>query len=157
MVAPGLMPFSAAAVRTVNGIAIASMKPGTFSVDTIIVFDAASTLRTTPRIGWRSSAPEAAGANNMISANPAAHFLPNLPDPHRDLGANRRAIALHADQPHVDPVVALTGILEQPQRVAIRGHRSANLRDDVLVAVAVEIGEGDAVALVQLAGPRRLR
>ena len=34
---PGFRPFSIAAVRTENGIAMASMKPGTFSVETTIV------------------------------------------------------------------------------------------------------------------------
>ena len=41
--------------------------------------------------------------------------------------------------------------------MTIGRHGAADLGDDVLVAVAVEIGEGDAVALVQLAGAGRSR
>ena len=100
----------------------------------------------------RVGAERAAAADGSHDGPCPAHVvIASAFDGDRDLGANRGAIALHADQVHVDPVVALAGILEQPQGVTVRGHRAANLRDDVLVAVAVEIGEGDAVSLVQLA------
>ena len=39
--------------------------------------------------------------------------------------------------------------------MAIGRHGAADFRDDVFVAVAVEVGERDAVALVQFAGAGR--
>ena len=39
--------------------------------------------------------------------------------------------------------------------VAVARHRAAEVEDDVLVAVVVEIDEGDAVALLEVAGAGR--
>ena len=80
---------------------------------------------------------------------------PSAIDRHGDPGADRRAVGLHADQLERDPVVAVAGVLEQPQRVRVAGRGAADLEDDFLVAVVVEIGKRDAVALVQLAGAGR--
>ena len=89
----------------------------------------------------------------------ARHGAVDFPPARRECHAraDRRAVALRADEPQVDPAVRVAGILEQPQRVPIRLHRAADFGDDVLVAVAIEIGEGDAVSLVQLAGARGRR
>ena len=51
-----------------------------------------------------------------------------------------------------NPVVAVPRVLEQPERVRVAGRRAADLEDDLLVAVVIEIGERHAVSLVQFAG-----
>ena len=48
------------------------------------------------------------------------------------------------------------GVLEHRVVVAVAGHRPAGVQHDVLVAVAIEIGEGDAVAFLQVPGAGRL-
>ncbi len=44
-------------------------------------------------------------------------------------------------------------VLEQRTRVLVAGEGTPHVREDVLVAVVVEIGERDAVALLEMAGP----
>src|SRR5262245_40309943 len=70
-----------------------------------------------------------------------------------DARANRRAIRLDTHQTHTQPVVAVPGIFEQTKDVRVARSRAADLEDDLLVAVVVEIREGDAVTFVHLAGP----
>ena len=74
IVAPGFRSFNASAVRTVNGITMASMKPGTFSVETNIVLLAASIFTTTPRIGCRSSAHARPPINMTTTAKPRSRL-----------------------------------------------------------------------------------
>ena len=72
-----------------------------------------------------------------------------------DPGANRRPVGLHADQLERNPVAAVPRVLEQPERVRVARRGAADLEDDLLIAVVIEIGKRDAVPLVQLAGARR--
>src|SRR5262249_19640235 len=50
---------------------------------------------------------------------------------------------------------AMSRILEQSKRVRVTRRRSPQLLDDVLVAIIVDVGEGNAVAFVQLTGAGR--
>ena len=56
------------------------------------------------------------------------------------------AIGLHTYQTNVDPVVALARVLEEPQGMAVGRYGATDFGDDVLVAVAVQIGESNAVS-----------
>ena len=67
-------------------------------------------------------------------------------DVQADAGANRRAVGFRADQLEFDPVVAEARVLEDGVHRAVAGVGAAELFEDVLVAVVVDVGKGDAVA-----------
>ena len=69
-----------------------------------------------------------------------------------DSCADCRPVGLDADQPQAQPIVSVTGILEESQRMTVSWCRAADFSDDFLIAVIVQIGERDAMPLVQLAG-----
>ena len=71
-----------------------------------------------------------------------------------DSGADRGPIALHPDQLQRNPIVSMPRVFKQPHRMAVGGGGAADLGDDVFVAIVVEIGEGNAMALVQFASAR---
>jgi hypothetical protein len=75
----------------------------------------------------------------------------------RDASPDGGAVGLHAGELQVDPVVAVPWILEEAQRVGIARRGAAHLEHDLLVAIVIEIGERDAMALVQLPGAGRGR
>jgi hypothetical protein len=58
---------------------------------------------------------------------------------------------------HGDPIVVVTGILEQAKSVAISRNRAANFLQQVLLSVVAEVRKRDAVSLVEFAraGGRR--
>src|ERR1700749_2959658 len=74
-----------------------------------------------------------------------------------DARSNRCPVGFDPDQMNIDPVVAASWIFEEPQGMCVRRYGAANLRENVLVAVAGQIGKRDPVSLVQFAGPRRRR
>jgi hypothetical protein len=51
-----------------------------------------------------------------------------------DLRTNSFTICFHAKQAHVQPVVAVAGILEDSQRVLVSGNRASVSGDDILAA-----------------------
>ncbi len=71
-----------------------------------------------------------------------------------DARADGRAIRSDADQSHPEPVVAVTRILEQSKCVRIAWRGAADLEDDFLVAVVVEVRECDAVPFVHFTRAR---
>src|SRR6202042_1899294 len=73
---------------------------------------------------------------------------------HRDLDARAesRAVGFHALQFDADPVVAMAGIFEEAEHVAVATDGAAGYREDILVAIAVDVGKGHRVPLVNLAG-----
>ena len=58
---------------------------------------------------------------------------------------------------HVDPVVAMPGVLEQDVMGLVAGVAPPDDEEDVDVAVAVVVGERDPVSLLQVAGAGRGR
>src|SRR5574339_600999 len=68
-----------------------------------------------------------------------------------DTRADRGSIRPYANELDPEPVVTVARVLEQPERVCIAGRGAADLEDDLLVAVVIEIGERDAMSLVHLA------
>ena len=77
---------------------------------------------------------------------------PLVLDGQLDSSADRRPIGLDTDEPHAQPIVSVTGILEESQRMTVSWCRAADFGDDFLVAIIVQIGKRDAVPLVQLPG-----
>ena len=74
-----------------------------------------------------------------------------------DLGADRGAVGLGADQRDRQPVVAVPRVLEQDIMGPVAGRGAAGFEEQVEVAVAVPVGERDAVPLLEMAGARRRR
>src|SRR5258708_10625992 len=72
-----------------------------------------------------------------------------------NVSANRGAITLGSYQPQTDPVVAVAGILEQTNGVAIARDRASSFGNDLFIAVVIEVGEGNAVPLMKFARARR--
>src|SRR5258706_169742 len=81
---------------------------------------------------------------------PSAFIL----DRYLDSCTDRRAIALHAHQSQTDPVVAITGILIQPNGVPVARDRASGLGNDVFIAIVIEVDKGNAVSLVKFAHSR---
>src|SRR6476620_9429433 len=75
-----------------------------------------------------------------VDGSPAARAVSNG---YLDSCADGSAIALDADQLQRDPVVSVPGVFEDTHRVAVGRRGAADLGDDVLVAVVVEIDERD--------------
>ena len=69
-----------------------------------------------------------------------------------DLGPERGAVGLGADQLDLQPVAAVAGVLEQGVVGLVARSRAAELDEEVEVAVAVPVGERDAVPLLEVAG-----
>src|ERR1017187_658865 len=78
---------------------------------------------------------------------------------HHDLDPrpDRRAICLHALKPELEPVVSVAGVCKYLVMVAVGLDRAAHHRVDVLGAAVVDVGKGDAMALLQLTEPARGR
>ena len=62
--------------------------------------------------------------------------------------ADGGAVGFHAHKLELQPVVAMAGIRVEDVRVGIAGDSAAHILMDVLVAVVVEVREGDAVPLL---------
>ena len=122
-------------------------RPPDFQLGDVGVFAQADVL-----LEWRGS--ERSSAANRATNRPRS--LSHVFDRHFDPCSNRPTIGFCANQLQVDPVIAVAWVLEHTQRVTIAVGRAPHLGDDVLVAVVAEIGEGDAVSLVQLACARPL-
>src|ERR1039458_3781711 len=93
--------------------------------------------------------------------------LPNRPEDgpwrgvsvlHRDMNLRPHAgaIGLDAHQSHIDPVVLVAWIIEDPDVVLVRRDRSADPGQNVLTALAGQVGKNDRVSLVQFSCSRRL-
>ena len=59
---------------------------------------------------------------------------------------------MRADEAHLDPGLPLPGFANTAFGYASPGTKPPDVAEDVGVAVAVEVGEGHAVALLQVAG-----
>ncbi len=73
-----------------------------------------------------------------------------------DLGADRRPVGPGADEPDLQPVAPVPGVLEQGVVAPVAGVAAAEDDEEVEVAVVVPVGERDAVSLLEVAGAGRL-
>src|SRR5439155_13990991 len=94
--------------------------------------------------GARAERP--ATAHGAVERRGACLAVIGLLYRHSDAGSDSGPIALDPDKTYVDPVIAAARVLEQPHRVPVARDGAADLRDDVLVAVTIEVGERDAMA-----------
>src|SRR5207248_11168977 len=92
------------------------------------------------------SAEAAAAADGSIDLARVALFV----DADTNSRTQREAVRQRADQIELDPVVAVSRILEERRPEAVRGVCAANHLDHVLVAIVVDVAERDAVALLQV-------
>src|ERR1039457_6965190 len=67
---------------------------------------------------------------------------------HLDARSDGGAVRLHSPQPHTEPVVAVAGVFEETECVAVTRGRAADYRQNVFIAVVVDVREGHAVSLV---------
>lgn len=65
---------------------------------------------------------------------------------------DRGAVGLGPDEAEMKPAVRRSGILEQCIAGRVPGEGAAHADVDVLIAVIVEVGEGDPVTLLDVAG-----
>src|SRR5207302_10964232 len=72
-----------------------------------------------------------------------------------DARADRGSIAFHPDQFQINPIIAVSRILEETKGVSITGNCAAREGKNVLIAIAINVGERDAVAFVEFAGTGR--
>ena len=72
-----------------------------------------------------------------------------------NLCSDSRSIGFDSHQAHIDPVVAVSGILKEANNVLLGGDGTAVLADDVFLPVAPQISKGNAVAFMQFAGTGR--
>ena len=82
-------------------------------------------------------------------------IAPFSEDSNPDPRPNRRAIRLHPDQPHRQPPVAIPRVHVQRVEKAVAGVEPANLHEDVLVAVPVNIPERYPMSLLDMPKTRR--
>ena len=68
----------------------------------------------------------------------------------RDLDprSDRRPIAFHSHQLQTDPVIAISRILKQPERVAVTGDSATDLCQQILIAVAFNVRKRHSMAFV---------
>src|SRR5580704_4624105 len=76
---------------------------------------------------------------------------------HFDAGSDCRAVCLHTVEVKTDPVVTVAGIFEETKGVAVADHGPADFREQIFVSVIVNVGKGDAVSFMELAGARGRR
>src|SRR6185369_15690743 len=67
-----------------------------------------------------------------------------LGDVAADVRADPRAVRARADDLHRQPVVAEAGVAEERVAEGVARERSAQVGEDVLIAVAVQVRESDA-------------
>ena len=91
----------------------------------------------------------------IYGAKDRARSLIVIFDRQLDLCANSAMIAFHPNQFDIDPVIAVSGICEEPKRVCIPGGGSSHGRQYVFVSSIAQIGERSAVPLVQIRDPGR--
>src|ERR1051326_7926405 len=70
---------------------------------------------------------------------------------HLDLRADARAVGLDTHQTHADPIVAVSRIFEEPERMGVAGNPATDHFQEVFVSIIIDVGEPHAVAFVQLA------
>ena len=92
------------------------------------------------------AAKRAAGADEVVGGAAG--------EDHAHPGADGRPVGGDALQPQDQPVLGVGRVLEQRVGELVHGEGAAHLGVDVLVAVFVEVGEADAVALLQVAEVR---
>ena len=93
----------------------------------------------------RRRAERSAAAHGAINGARLAAFVLHR---HFDSCSDGRAVSLHAHQPEADPIVAVPRVFEQPERVAVARSRAADHREQIFVAIVVDIRERYAVSLV---------
>ena len=64
-------------------------------------------------------------------------------------------VGLLADELHREPVVALTGVLEQDVVILVAVYGAAHFDEDVEISVAIPVAAGHSVPLLQMTGPGR--
>ena len=69
---------------------------------------------------------------------------------HTHPGADRGAVGPRADQAQRQPAIAVARVLEEDVVRLVAGHGAAGLEEQVQVAVAVPVGERDAVPLLKM-------
>src|SRR3984957_13395022 len=105
-------------------------------------------------LGERGRTKRSAAAHGAVDR---PSFLTFILHRHLDAGANRRPIGFDSYEVETDPIVAIARVLEQPERVTVARHGSANFGQQIFIAVIVDIGEGHTMAFMQFTGTRRGR
>src|SRR5262245_42468908 len=96
--------------------------------------------------GFDEGAATVAGGRPDCSVN-RSHGAVRLADVGTDPGAERGPVGFRAHELDLQPVTTLAGVLKQYVVSLVTGHGAADFDEDVEVAVAVPVGEGDAVPL----------
>ena len=91
----------------------------------------------------------------IYGAKNCARSLTVIFNRHFDLRANRAAIAFHANQLDIDPVIAISGICEEPKGVRVSGRGPSHGRQYVFMSSIAQIGERRTMPLVQIPDPGR--
>ena len=85
------------------------------------------------------------------STDPLAAFLL---DADADASTDRKAIRDDTLRPYGQPVVSVSGVAEERVEEGVVDEGTAEVDEEVLVAVLIDISEGDAVSLLQMPGAR---
>src|SRR5580700_6656971 len=94
---------------------------------------------------------ERGGAKRAPTAHRAkngARLLSLILYRHLDACPDRGAVGLHTNQIQADPIIAIPGILEKSEGVAVAQHRPAGFGEEIFIAVVVNISKGNAVSLM---------
>ena len=111
-----------------------------------------ASARPRPTVQARVAAEARPGRDGPVARHDRAVGAGQV-DP--DLGSEGRPVGPGAHQLDRQPVVAVSRVLEQDVVGPVARGRAAGLEEDVGVAVAVPVGEGHAMPLLEVAGPRR--
>src|SRR6266851_4107560 len=96
-------------------------------------FSRCDAFRSRGRFSRRATEPKRSSAANgpVNRARPLFAVFQCDFDPR----TNRSSIALDSHEFQIDPVIAIAGIFEETQLVAVAGNRSSYLRKDIFVAI----------------------
>src|SRR5215470_5121107 len=111
--------------------------------------DACRGTQPEPLAQWIAAEAAAAPDDAMDRACPAV-------DGHlgAQVGAYRGAVGAPTDQVHLEPVAAAARIGEQHVAETVAAEHPARVHEDVLIAVAVEVGDGDRAGFLKMAHAR---
>lgn len=95
----------------------------------------------------RVAAETSAGADGGMDV-PLAGLLADV---HPNAGAHGAAVRLHALEQQRDPMVAMPGVQVEHVLEPVALHGAAHVLENILIAVVVQVAEGHAVSLLEMA------